>query len=155
LSIPRRIGPWGLIDLKHRGGLFALLNAIFILHGAHKGLRWKMIFDWVRSSVAATHLYLLLSYLQYKNIVRIDQDILRELFGQQKSFGITNLRIAHWLTTLFSRGECPNRPRFCGKPSCETKELPRIWRLSFGKFSIRPYFRRVNLGFCRRSVYHD
>jgi hypothetical protein len=91
----------GLIDLKHRGGLFALLDTIFILHGAQQGLRWKMIFDWVRNSVAATHLYLLLSYLQNKNIVRIDQDILRELFGQQKSFGITNLRIAHWLITRY------------------------------------------------------
>jgi hypothetical protein len=91
----------GLIDLKHRGGLFALLDTIFILHGAQQDLRWNVIFDWVRNSVAATHLYLLLSYLQYKNIVCIDQDILRELFGQQKSFGITNLRIAHWLITHY------------------------------------------------------
>ena len=91
----------GLIDLKHRGGLFALLDTIFILRGAQQDLRWKIIFDWVRNSVAATHLYLLLSYLQYKNIVCIDQDILRELFGQQKSFGMTNLRIARWLITRY------------------------------------------------------
>jgi hypothetical protein len=91
----------GLIDLKHRGGLFALLDTILILRGAQQDLRWKVIFDWVQNSVAATHLYLLLSYLQYKNIVCIDQDILQELFGQQKSFGITNLRIAHWLITRY------------------------------------------------------
>jgi len=91
----------GLIDLKHRGGLFAFLDTIFILRGAQQGLRWKIIFDWVQNSVAATHLYLLLSYLQYKNIVCIDQDILRELFDRQKSFGMTNLKIAHWLITRY------------------------------------------------------
>jgi hypothetical protein len=91
----------GLIDLKHRGGLFALLDTIFILRGAQQNLRWKVILDWVGDSVAATHLYLLLSYLHYKKIVSIDKDILGELFTRQKSFGIINLRIAHWLITRY------------------------------------------------------
>ena len=90
-----------LIDLKHRGGLFALLDTIFILRGAQQNLRWKVILDWVGDSVAATHLYLLLSYLHYKKIVSIDKDILGELFTRQKSFGIINLRIAHWLITRY------------------------------------------------------
>ena len=91
----------GLIDLKHRGGLFALLDTIFILRGTQQNLRWKVILDWVGDSVAATHLYLLLSYLYDKNIVCIDKDILQELFSRQKSFGIINLRIAHWLITRY------------------------------------------------------
>jgi hypothetical protein len=91
----------GLIDLKHRGGLFALLDTIFILRGAQQCLRWNVVFDWVEDSVAATHLYLLLSYLHCKNIVCIDKDILRELFSRQKSFGIINLKIAHRLITRY------------------------------------------------------
>ena len=91
----------GLIDLKQRGGLFALLDTIFILRGAQECLRWNVVFDWVKDSVAATHLYLLLSYLHCKNIVCIDKDILRELFSRQKSFGIINLKIAHRLITRY------------------------------------------------------
>lgn len=91
----------GLIDLKHKGGLFALLDTIFILRGGQQRLRWKVIFDWVQDSVAATHLYLLLSYLQDKNLVCIDKNVLGELFSRQKSFGMTNLRIAHWLITRY------------------------------------------------------
>ena len=91
----------GLIDLKQRGGLFALLDTIFILRGAQECLRWNVVFDWVKDSVAATHLYLLLSYLHCKNIVCIDKDILRELFSRQKSFGIVNLKIAHRLITRY------------------------------------------------------
>ena len=91
----------GLIDLKHEGGLFALLDTILILRGAQQAIRWNLILNWIEGSVAATHLYLLLSYLQCKNIICIDQDILRELFGQQKSFGMTNLKIAHWLITRY------------------------------------------------------
>ena len=91
----------GLIDLKHSGGLFALLDTIFILRGGQRNLRWKAMLDWVGDSVAATHLYLLLSYLHYKNIVFIDKDILRELFNRQKSFGSINLKIAHWLITRY------------------------------------------------------
>ena len=149
----------GLIDLKQRGGLFALLDTIFILRGAQECLRWKMIFDWVRNSVAATHLYLLLSYLQYKNIVCIDQDILRELFGQQKSFGMTNLRIAHWLITRYL--VAGSVPIARGKLSILWENLlrdqGRTMNLAtfFRQVLNLPYFRRVNLGCRRHSVYHD
>jgi hypothetical protein len=91
----------GLIDLKHRGGLFALLDTTFILRSAQQRLRWNVIFDWINDSVAAAHVYLLLSYLHRKNIVCIDKDILGELFSRQKSFGIINLRIAHWLISRY------------------------------------------------------
>jgi hypothetical protein len=91
----------GLIDLKHRGGLFALLDTIFILRSTQQCLRWNVILNWVKDSVAATHLYLLLSYLHYNNIVYIDSNILRELFSRQKSFGMLNLKIAHWLISRY------------------------------------------------------
>jgi len=144
----------GLIDLKHRGGLFALLDTILILRGAQQDLRWKVIFDWVRNSVAATHLYLLLSYLQYKNIVCIDQDILRELFGQQKSFGITNLRIAHWLITRYL--VVGNAPLARGKLSILWENLlgdqGPVGNLAnfFSQILSLPEFPRINLGCHRR-----
>ena len=61
----------GLIGLKHRGGLFAFLDTIFILRGAQQGLRWKMIFDWVRrfgggnASLFASQLFAIQEYRLY------------------------------------------------------------------------------------------
>src|SRR6185295_3791133 len=94
----------GLIDLKQRGGLFALLDTIFILRGAQQCLRWNVVFDWVEDSVAATHLYLLLSYLHCKKIVR---------HHQLKNRASVN-------NTVLGRRERPPRPwkalDFVGKP---------------------------------------
>jgi hypothetical protein len=44
----------GLMDLKREGGLFALLDIIYILRQAQRDVRWNLIFKWVQSSVAAT-----------------------------------------------------------------------------------------------------
>jgi hypothetical protein len=150
----------GLIDLKHRGGLFAFLDTIFILRGAQHGLRWKIIFDWVGNSLAATHLYLLLSYLQYKNIVCIDQDILRELFGRQKSFGMTNLKIAHWLITRYL--VVGTVPLARGKLSILWENLlrdqgPSMNLATFVRQVLSlPVFPKNQVGMPRRySVYHD
>jgi Uncharacterised nucleotidyltransferase len=90
---------WAL-GLKREGGLFALLDTIYILRQAQRDVRWNLIFKWVQSSVAATHLYLLLSYLDEKDVLDVDW-ILQELFVRQRSFGILNLKIAHHLITRY------------------------------------------------------
>jgi hypothetical protein len=149
----------GLIDLKHRGGLFALLDTILILRGAQQDLRWKVIFDWVRNSVAATHLYLLLSYLHYKNIVCIDKHILRELFARQKSFGTINLKIAHWLITRYLVGG--NVPFARGKLSILWEKLLRdqgpVANLAsfFSQILSLPEFPKNQFVSRRRSGFHN
>jgi hypothetical protein len=90
----------GLMDLKREGGLFALLDMIYILRKAQRDVRWNLIFKWVQSSVAATHLYLLLSYLDENDVLDVDW-ILQELFVHQRSFGILNLKISHHLITRY------------------------------------------------------
>jgi len=128
----------GLIDLKQRGGLFALLDTIFILRGAQECLRWNVVFDWVKDSVAATHLYLLLSYLHCKNIVCIDKEILREVFSRQKSFGIINLNIAHWLITRYL--VAGRVPLACGKLSILWENLLRDQRPAR---NLASFFRQI------------
>jgi hypothetical protein len=113
----------GLIDLKHKGGLFPLLDTIYILRATQQSLRWHTILDWVENSVAATHLYLLLSFLHYNNIFCMDKHILRELFSRQKSFGTLNLRIAHWLISRYL--VAGSMPFACGKLSILWKNLLR------------------------------
>jgi hypothetical protein len=84
-------------ELHCEGGVFGFLDIICLLNGAGQALKWQKIFDCVHGSVEATHLYLLLSYLQQNEIIDLDAAILTELFKAQRSFGQCNLKIAHFL----------------------------------------------------------
>jgi hypothetical protein len=96
LQIMYTASHWGA-ELRYEGGLFGLLDIVYILNGAGQALKWQKFFDYVHGSVVATHLYLLLSYLQQNEIIDLDAAILTELFKAQPSFGRFNLRIAHFL----------------------------------------------------------
>jgi Uncharacterised nucleotidyltransferase len=91
---------WAL-ELKREGGLFALLDIIYLLKEARQNIRWDKISNWVKNSVAGAHLYLVLSYLNKNNIIELDSKILADLFVRQRSFGMVNLRIAHSLITRY------------------------------------------------------
>ena len=90
-----------LIDLKREGGLFAFFDIIYLLKHSEKPIRWDVIFDWIEHSIAATHLYLLLSYLNKNRTMSLDKDILEELLIRQRSFGALNLQLAHHLITRY------------------------------------------------------
>jgi Uncharacterised nucleotidyltransferase len=100
LQIVYTASHWAL-ELKREGGLFALLDIIYLLKRNSHHLRWDTIMNWVQDSLAATHLYLVLSYLDKNNIVELDKTILTDLFFRQKSFGPVNLKIAHSLITRY------------------------------------------------------
>ena len=100
LQIVYTASHWAL-ELKREGGLFALLDIIYLLKKAQQKIRWDTIFNWVKDSVAGTHLYLVLSYLKKNNIIELDSKILADLFVRQRSFGMLNLKIAHSLITRY------------------------------------------------------
>lgn len=107
LQIVYTASHWAL-ELKREGGLFALLDIIYLLKRTSDPIRWEAIFNWVDHSVAGTHLYLVLSYLHKNDIVELDKSILAELFLRQKSFGRLNLKIAHALITRYvAAGKIP------------------------------------------------
>jgi len=93
LQIVYTASHWAL-DLKYKGGLFPFLDIIYLLRRAQQNIRWDAIFKWVQDSVAATHLYLVLSYLNKNEISDLDNKILADLFVRQRSFGTLNLKIA-------------------------------------------------------------
>jgi hypothetical protein len=96
------------VELKRKGGFFALLDIIYLLKKTSHPIRWETILNWVEHSVAGTHLYLVLSYLAKNDIVELDRTILAELFAGQKSFGRLNLKIAHSLITRYiAAGKIP------------------------------------------------
>jgi hypothetical protein len=100
LQIVYTASHWAL-DLKRKGGLFPFLDIIYLLRRAQQNICWDAIFKWVQGSVAATHLYLVLSYLNKNKITDLDDRILADLFVRQRSFGRVNLKIAHYLITRY------------------------------------------------------
>lgn len=100
LQIVYTASHWSL-ELKRQGGLFALLDIIYLLKRNSDSIRWDAIVNWVQDSVAGAHLYLVLSYLTKNNIIEVDKTILAELLLRQKSFGSLNLKIAHTLITRY------------------------------------------------------
>ena len=100
LQIVYTASHWAL-ELKREGGLFALLDIIYLLKGNSHSIRWDAIVNWVQDSVAGTHLYLVLSYLDKNDIIELDKAVLGELFLRQRSFGPLNLKIAHSLITRY------------------------------------------------------
>ena len=100
LQIVYTASHWAL-ELKRKGGLFALLDIIYLLRRAQQNIRWDTILNWIQDSLAGTHLYLVLSYLNKNNLIDLDRTILADLFVRQRSFGILNLEIVHYLITRY------------------------------------------------------
>jgi len=110
LQIVYTASHWAL-ELKREGGLFAFLDIIYLLRRAQQNIHWDAILNWVQDSVAGTHLYLVLSYLNKNNVIELDRKILADLFERQRSFGILNLKIAHSLVTRYVvAGKIPVAP---------------------------------------------
>jgi hypothetical protein len=79
-------------DLPTIGGMVALVDAIYLLQ---QRLSWEWILNSVRSSIAASYLYLLLSYMDHHGLVEMPPGVVHELFLQQSSFGEPGLAVAH------------------------------------------------------------
>lgn len=81
-------------DFKTLGGMTAMVDMIYLLKQAGVRLDWQQILDWVRGSVAAIYLCLLLSYMNHYRLVCVDPGVLRELFVIQRSFGTQSIKLA-------------------------------------------------------------
>ena len=121
-------------DFQTVGGMVALVDAICLLKHAGGELRWAWILNSVSGSIAASSLYLLLSYIDRYRLAQVAPGILHELFVAQPSFGKLSLRAAHAITD-----------RYCvtGKPLGRllNKSMMVLWQML-----IRP---RLALGSVR------
>jgi len=88
-------------DFKTLGGMTAMVDMIHLLKRAPVRLDWERIIDWVRGSVAASYLYLLLSYVNRYGLVTLDPAVLRELFVSQPSLGKCSLKLAHGIINRY------------------------------------------------------
>jgi len=79
------------------GGMVSMLDIIYLLKNIKDTLHWEKILDWLHGSVAAAHLYLMLTYLDKYQLIDVAPEILHGLFLRQQSFGNVNLKIVHSL----------------------------------------------------------
>jgi len=77
------------------GGAIALVDTIYLMKRSADALRWARILDWVDGCVAATYLYLLLSYLDRYRLVKVAPEVMDQLFRSRPSFGKFSLKAAH------------------------------------------------------------
>ena len=88
-------------DFQTVGGMVALVDAICLLKRAQGDLSWPWILNSVRGSIAASSLYLLLTYINRYRLAEIAPEILHELFVNQPSFGRLSLKAAHAITERY------------------------------------------------------
>jgi len=81
-------------DFRLASGLVTMFDTIYLL-GSTRSLRWECILSWLENAVAATPVYLLLSYLDRHELVRLPPGLLDELARLQRSFGRASLRLLH------------------------------------------------------------
>jgi hypothetical protein len=82
-------------DFARVGGLVALIDTIYLLKHAGHELSWDWVLGAIHDSVAATYLYLLLSYMERHHLLEIAPEIMRELSLSQPSFGSLDLKTIH------------------------------------------------------------
>jgi hypothetical protein len=82
-------------DFNRIGSLIAVMDTLYLLKHAGNEFRWDWVVNSVHGSIVATYLYLLLSYMDLYQLIRVAPEILSELFLSQTSFGRASLKAAH------------------------------------------------------------
>jgi hypothetical protein len=87
---------WGY-DPPLVGGMIAMVDLLYLLQRTSPGLHWETISAGVHGTVAATHLYLLLSYLHSYHLLGVAPAILQRLMDAQATVSPMQLRMLHTL----------------------------------------------------------
>ena len=134
---------WGR-HFHAQGGLFAMLDAIYLLRVAGERLDWTRILDWLRGSASAAHLYLLLTYLMRHRITHVPAETLRDLRRCQRGFGAVNLRLAHGLVDVYMVNGRPHGRLLSGA------RVSRLWRTLLSRGSPSGNLARIPAAMLRR-----
>jgi Uncharacterised nucleotidyltransferase len=109
-------------EFKSIGGMLAMLDLIYLLKQTQEAIDWEAMFDWLDGSIAATHLYLMLTYLTRYGLIDIPPQRLHELSWRQRSFGPVHLHIMHKLVDRYMIDRPPS-----GR-LCSAFHLDILWR---------------------------
>ncbi|MEW6297487.1 MAG: nucleotidyltransferase family protein [Thermodesulfobacteriota bacterium] len=121
LQIPYIASHWAR-EFKTVGGMVALLDIMYLLKNTGGVLDWGRILDWMRDSTAAAHLYLLLAYLDFHQLIDVAPEILSALSRAQRSLGTVNYKILRALIDRYLvSGNTFGRV-------CSLRNLDILWR---------------------------
>ena len=134
---------WGR-HFHAQGGLFAMLDAIYMLRVAGARLDWNKVVDWLRGSAAAAHLYLLLTYLVRHRITGVPSEVLRDLRRCQRGLGAVNLTLAHRLIDVYMVDGRPHGRLLSGA------RVGRLWRTLLSRGSPSANLARIPGAMLRR-----
>jgi hypothetical protein len=93
--------------LVYAGGLRSMLDTMLILRSA-SSQRWPTVLAWLDGAAAATQVYLMLAYLEARQLVTLEPGIVDGIRRRQRSFGPGGLRLAF---ELLDRYVVDGRPR--------------------------------------------
>jgi Uncharacterised nucleotidyltransferase len=91
---------WAL-EFQRLGGLFALLDTIYLLQRTAEVLDWGRLLTWLHGSVAGAPLYLLLTYLDASQLVDLTPEVLKGLGARQHGLNPRTLALGHWLVDRY------------------------------------------------------
>jgi hypothetical protein len=80
---------------KRLGGMIAMVDTIYLLRQTSATLDWARITAWLDGSVAAPHVFLLLTYLAGHQVIALDPQVLQRLGGRPGVVGTLNVRLLH------------------------------------------------------------
>jgi hypothetical protein len=78
------------------GGAIPMLDAVYLLR-ATPDISWPTVLAWLKQSVAAPSVYVLLAYLDRESVVDVPGHVLDELRAAQRRLGTAELAVLHWL----------------------------------------------------------
>lgn len=106
---------------KPLGGMIAMVDMIYLLRQTATTLDWARITAWLDGSVAAPHVFLLLTYLAGHQVIALDPQVLQRLGGRPGVVGTLNVRLLH---AMVDRYVVDGRP---ADPFLRLLSLLRVW----------------------------
>jgi len=92
-------------DFRRVGGTVAMFDLIYLLKHA-QSICWTRILEWVDGAIAATPVYLLLTYLNRHGLVELPPGFLGELSLRQRSVGRASLWMLHAMIDRYITNGC-------------------------------------------------
>jgi hypothetical protein len=89
------------VNLKPTGGLLPVVDMIYLFKGRETAIDWEKILFWLKDSVAATHLYLMLTYLRRHDLITVPQEVIVRLAAIQKYLSGLNTAVLHALLDTY------------------------------------------------------
>ena len=88
-------------DLHMYKGAVQLIDMVLLINNHNKGLDWKKITSWVDNTASASYLYLLLSYLNKRQVLDIPSSVIHSINLKKSNMGYINRSLLYLIIDSF------------------------------------------------------